>query len=296
MRDSGFKIAIRDDDCSYWTTPDELESVYGKYWKKGIKVSFSVVPYAYNLINNDNRSEMYHIDNPKYIYENESLVKYLKDKIKMGQVEIMQHGYDHSYYVRYNGKSYFLDKKTRENINVKDEVIYLPECIHKNDEIIKRDIIKGKEILEDTFDTEIKIFVPPSNAIRAYVVEEVASLGMNISGTIMPAFNRTKTIQSYRIYINKLLWHIRNKKISYPFIMNYETHKELAGTTVSPSMNKQNFWEKYDYCKHNELPFLLATHYWEINKTEEMHDYFDYILEKIVNEGDKITFMSELLR
>ena len=292
---SSNKVAVRDDDCSYWTMPDELESVYGKYWERGIKVSFSVIPYAYALINRGNRKEMYHSDEARYIYENRPLVEYLKEKIKLNQIEIMQHGYDHSYHIVHNGNRKFLSKDVRDNIKPIDMVEYLPECIHKDDSQIKREICEGKEILEDTFGIKVGVFVPPSNAIRSYVVEEVAGLGMNISGTMTPAFNRKKTVKSVKLYLDKTIWHIKNKEVPYPFLMDYGTHKELAGTTVSPSTNKKSFSMKYEYCKQNNIPFVLATHYWELNEDEATKQYFDFWVEKLLEDKNRVMTMSEVL-
>ena len=39
------KVAIRDDDTSYFTTPDALERVYGDVWDR-VPVCLAVVPFA----------------------------------------------------------------------------------------------------------------------------------------------------------------------------------------------------------------------------------------------------------
>ena len=36
------RCAIRDDDTSFFTRPDDLERVYGRYWGRGIPVSLAV--------------------------------------------------------------------------------------------------------------------------------------------------------------------------------------------------------------------------------------------------------------
>ena len=37
------KFAIRDDDTSYWTKPQELEDAYKEIWAKNIPVSLSII-------------------------------------------------------------------------------------------------------------------------------------------------------------------------------------------------------------------------------------------------------------
>src|SRR5438034_6624971 len=41
----GMKVAIRDDDTSYFTTPEALDRVYGDVWDR-IPVCLAVVPFA----------------------------------------------------------------------------------------------------------------------------------------------------------------------------------------------------------------------------------------------------------
>ena len=38
-------FAIRDDDTSFFTSPEELDSVYSNYWGK-VPISLAVVPFS----------------------------------------------------------------------------------------------------------------------------------------------------------------------------------------------------------------------------------------------------------
>ena len=102
------RVIIRDDDTSFFTTPQMLDAVYGRLWEAGIPVSLAVVP----AVRGDTRI-LYREDHPydpgippRYrgdsmlhpITDNAELCAYLNEKITAGLVEICLHGYTHSYY------------------------------------------------------------------------------------------------------------------------------------------------------------------------------------------------------
>ena len=128
-------LAIRDDDTSYWTDPDDLDYIYGKYIRQGIKLSLAVVPESYRLVFPGDRRKFYIVKEKHFVYENKRLVDYLRPYVLSGQIEIMLHGYDHSYCVQINGKHMFLDMDARAAIgeNVPDNM--LPECIYKENTV-----------------------------------------------------------------------------------------------------------------------------------------------------------------
>ena len=59
-------FSIRDDDTSYWTSVEELDRIYNGLFRKGFKVSFSVIPYAYKAINRGNRAALYFSKDQEY--------------------------------------------------------------------------------------------------------------------------------------------------------------------------------------------------------------------------------------
>ena len=198
----------------------------------------------------------------------------------------MLHGFDHSYCICREGKNYFLDEELRKSVGDTDKLQFVPECIHKADDLLKNQLKNGKQILEDTFGMTVKTFVPPSNALRPKAVEIVESMGMNISGTITSRFNRTVDFYSVMVYLQKAMWRFRGYEIPYPYVMKYKEHMELPGNTFTPSMNRKKFEESYIFCKHNCQPFVLATHYWELLSNVELRRYFDAFLAKVCAEDD----------
>ena len=286
-------FAIRDDDTSYWTSVAELQELYGKYLDQGLKVSLAVVPQSVQTFDRGTRKKMYQKDDCHYVYENKPLVDFLKYYIRQGKIEIMQHGYDHSYYVQIGNENVFLDEELRKKIGDTDQVKFVPECIHKQDEILKKQLEEGNRILEDTFGTWVQVFVPPSNALRPQAVEIVEKLGMNISGTMTDKFNRKVDMYSVNVYLRKALWRLTKHGISYPYTMKYKAHKELTGYAFTPSMNMEKFKNQYEFCKRNNCNFTLATHYWELLSDIQLKDQFYKFLDTALQE-QKAGFVSEV--
>ena len=55
-----FFVAIRDDDTSFWTKPEELERLYAWFFERGGKVSLAVIPYSWKQINPGDRERILH--------------------------------------------------------------------------------------------------------------------------------------------------------------------------------------------------------------------------------------------
>ncbi len=78
----GFDVAfsIRDDDISYFTPAENLDSIYQNAWNLGFKTSLAVIP-AHKAVNTLNVPINIRNSNKYYkIYQNANLVKYLKKK------------------------------------------------------------------------------------------------------------------------------------------------------------------------------------------------------------------------
>jgi len=146
-------ILIRDDDTNFFTKTEMLESIYSKAWNEGFKVSLSVIPLQKGIDDisvppNERKTGLSYS-----IVVNESLIKYLKNKIQQESVEILQHGIHHTYDecrrgefagTSYNGKQ----------------------------------ILCGRDIIVQAFGTEPKFFVPPGEDISQKNLKLISQLGM----------------------------------------------------------------------------------------------------------------------
>jgi len=288
------KIAIRDDDLSYWTSVEEIEDLYGEYFQKGMKISFATVPNSVKIYYGGDRTKFYLGNERRLICDNSQLVDYIKEHIREGHIEIMQHGYDHTYCIELNEQRVLLSEDVRKQVGKTNQLTFVPECIHKSDECLKKELKEGKELLEDTFGVKMSVFVPPSNALRAGAVKVIEQLGMNISGTMLPNFNRDKDIYSVAVYLKKILWRMKNKDLSYPYIMKYKNHKELTGYALTPSTNMKKFYNQLSFCKENDLYGTIATHYWELIENEELRVKLQKIMDKLYEENNLTVSLSEI--
>ena len=96
------KFAIRDDDISFFTRPEDLENIYKEIWERNILVSFSVVPFSVESHYCGDWDNFYQETELKAIGENKDLVDFLKSKLKENKISIMLHGYSHQYKVAEN--------------------------------------------------------------------------------------------------------------------------------------------------------------------------------------------------
>lgn len=279
--------SVRDDDTSYWTTPNILEKIYGEYLCAGNKLSLAVIPCAYQMLFPENRKKFYVGDQRKYINENKELVDFLVPYVRKGQIEIMQHGYDHSYSVMIQGKVTALNFECRKEIGF-EKTVLLGECVYKDIHVLKEELYEGKTLLEDTFHTKVKTFVPPSNALTKETVLEIEKLDMNISGTMTAHYNRKKDIYSLRVFIKKMLWKLVGNTCSYPYVMKYQRHKEIVGYSFTPATDYEMFTRIFAQCLKLGCGFTLSTHYWEIDQNEELKKRFEDFISSWASQAESV--------
>ncbi len=287
-------LVIRDDDLSYWTKPEKIEKIYSPLFKKGIKISFAVIPYAVKMYNPGDFDSMYQdVDTAKPIGENREIVEYMKEKIKEGVAEIMLHGYNHLYSLKAGDKLYVATKYNIEYLKSKGEPFsFVGEYMDKYEKLYFK-TGEGKRYLEDIFGVKIKNFVPPSNQIGMEGVRTVAENGLNISGIAGKKYDRELNLKGLESYLKRIIFKFKHPNLTYPYIVDYGSHKELAGYAFTPSTDWERYENQLSFCDQNNLPFQIATHYWEL-EGELLQKYYDFI-EKVLSKGFKSAFLKEVL-
>src|SRR2546427_3639881 len=91
------KVAIRDDDTSYFTTPEALSRVYGDVWTR-VPVCLAVVPFAVGYEQPGIPPAHWHSGESFALDRNPALVAFLRELIASGRVTIALHGYTHQDY------------------------------------------------------------------------------------------------------------------------------------------------------------------------------------------------------
>lgn len=228
-------MCLRDDDTSYFTAPGELKYCYGDFWGV-LPVTLATVPFIHGSAEKiwevekeeDRFKELrkweekatfeeltqYHLLEP--IGLNKDLVEELKLFINMKLIEIAQHGVNHRY-----GE-------------------FGPEMQEKN--VLFRGIRDGKEYLEKVFETEINIFIPPSNTIDTVCLDEVNRLNMqlfscgsvicnNILDRAIKVLGRPRdTIDAVKNRILRTEWMPIRERMGYVIVgaLTYDPEKDFA--------------------------------------------------------------------
>ena len=94
------KLIIRDDDCNFFTRPEDLEHVYRSI--SDFPVTFAVVPEVTDVYGGCPDTMNNTI--PRSVGENKELVTYLKQKLEEGKCDIALHGVYHGYKFDKDGK------------------------------------------------------------------------------------------------------------------------------------------------------------------------------------------------
>lgn len=292
-------LIIRDDDLSFWTNPNEIDFLYKPLFDKRIKISFAAIPCAVKSFNLGNFKSFYQDDNSQTpIFENKDIVEYIRDKIKEGLVEIMLHGYTHLY----NFKSFDNNIMTASYKNLSyyrknnKRIEFLGEFNSNSSfDMLNKKVVEGKKILEDTFLVKVHDFVPPSNQISKDGIRAIYNNNLNLSGFVGRKYNREFSVKGLLSLLRIIGFKILNKDISYPYIIDYGHHKELSGYALTPVTDKLKYQKQIKYCVKNNLPFQIATHYWELNKNEYLKKDFYEIVNKLVDLDFKSKFLQEIL-
>jgi len=262
-------MQIRDDDISYFTTPQELENVWGKWYGK-VNILFAITPFMVE-------TKEYKIDGREFschqlgdkefdIAKNIELVKYIKELLEKGYVKIGLHGYNHKYMI--------------ENDTL------IAEYDIKDEKILYDKSIKAKEHLEKLFDTKIDIFIPPDNAVSSETIKALSKSGFKKVLRAFPIrYIDTKLKFSFisfwikRIYF-KLKYNLVYSKTYFNGYLDEEASYLYKGQSLEQLINDYKLYKKYN------LPFTLATHYWELK--DEIKENLDNFLEKVLDDRKTI--------
>ena len=230
-------FAIRDDDISYFTTPEQIEEIYNEIWDI-CPISFSMVPFHGCTKTGAIPQEYWEGEQMFPIGKNRLLVDFLTEKIRNGKVCITLHGHNH----KDNPDGYEFET----GINLVSKV---------------RD---GKKYLEKLFGCPIRVFVPPHNRVSKEGLRAVIKNNLHLAN-VPPFRHRDKFLHASVIIpsVRRLLLKCRHRGKPYPFVLNFGDHKELQCHGLVPRTQLQELLKKFEFCYQMNGAFVLAAHYWE---------------------------------
>ena len=232
------EFCIRDDDTSYFTSPEELDAVYSEAELKG-PVSLAVVPY-HCAGTSKGVPETFRMRGTIHpLHENAALVEYLRNGISKGRFEVMLHGYHH------------------------DEPDGLPEFTNRND--LWQRVSRGRKYLEDLLGTAVRVFVPPRNTIGAAGLRAIAREGLHLGGTAgVRAGWPIAAPATWRTWLQLRKWR-KSGGLGVPWILDLGDHREIPGNAVTPAASFVDNQKRFQTALAIGGVFCVATHYWEMN-------------------------------
>ena len=225
-------LALRDDDLCYFSKIKEIEKAYKDVWNV-LPISFATIPFI------NPKNSIGGLDNVSKIRdyplgENKELTRFIKNKIKEGQISIMLHGYNHSNWpdgtYEYNLKSF--------------ETLY-------------ERTLKGKQYLEELFDMALKTFVPPHGELskqgdRAVVSNKLNIAGASLTSRIFFRYDYLKNLAKVLIY--------KKRNLPYPYLLKFSDHKEVWPFRFEPDVKWDVIKRAIDFTIERDGILCLSTH------------------------------------
>jgi hypothetical protein len=230
-------FCIRDDDTSFFTSPDELEQAYGEVTKHG-PVSLAIIPFCRAGMSRglpETHRGRWSIHS---LADNKPLVEYLRQGIADGRYEAMLHGFHH------------------------DEPRIQREFVGGLD--LSRKVREGKNYLEALLRTKIHVFVPPHNEIGRKGLEAIVREGLHLAGVAgMRSGWPWLGPASLKVWFRLRRWRMSGHA-GIPWILDLADHSELAGNAVTPTSSLKRNLQVLDEAVRVNGVFCAATHYWEL--------------------------------
>ena len=239
------KVAIRDDDTCYFTTPEALARVYHDVWDR-LPICLATVPFAIGYERAGIPREHWHSGEAFALDKNLELASALKELVASRRATVALHGYTHQ------------DFRDGYEFQAAPD----PE----------RRVADGLRYLHDTLDTPISVFVPPHNALSKRGLSAVGSAGLNILGSFL-SFRPSMRPWDWRTPAN--WWRVhrfrratqrtRADRLVYPHVLRYADHAEFGCHSLIPGTTLEELIGRFDEARCWGGDFCLATHYWEVD-------------------------------
>jgi predicted deacetylase len=231
------KVAVRDDDTCYFTTPEALARVYQDVWDR-VPVCLATVPCAIGY----ERAGI-----PREHWRSGQLVSALKELVASRRATIALHGYTH------------------QDFPDGFEFQAAPDP--------ERRVRDGLRALRDTLSAHISVFVPPHNALSRRGIAAVGAAGLNILGSFlsfrpsMRPWDRRTLGNWWRVRrFRDSLGRSRHDRLVYPHVLRYTTHAEFGCHSLIPGTTLQELTAGFAEARRAGGDFCLATHYWEVDE------------------------------
>ena len=239
------KVSIRDDDTCYFTSPAELERVYGRIWER-VPVCLATIPFAKGYRSPAVPQKYWTSGEAFALERNGETSAFLRELASRGRITIALHGYTH------------------EDFPDGWEFQAAPDP--------GRRVQGGLTYLRGLLQAPISIFVPPHNALSKRALSAVSNARLNLLGSFLsfhparrPFEARTLAnwfrVQRFRAKTGRT----RRDRMVYPFVLRYAHHAEFGCHSLVPGTSVQSLVAGFEEARAHGGDFCLATHYWEVD-------------------------------
>lgn len=268
MRDRPLYFAIRDDDTSFFTRPEQLESCYGDIWDI-CPISLSVVPFHACTKSGAVPKEYWSGDEVFPLERNSELVDFLREGVARKRLHITLHGYHH-----------------------RDEPDGYEFAVSRD---LERKVIEGRRYLESLLGQPIKVFVPPHNSLGRDGYRSVIGQGLSISGiqTFRPAL-RGWDPRIVGLGLKKRILPGCTGRLHSTMVFP-DGHREVPYEPLTPPISAERLLHRFDQTLRTGGIFCVATHYWEFDVPGRGHPHtirqvLRMLWERVTAHQDKVRF------
>jgi predicted deacetylase len=267
------KVAIRDDDTSYFTRPERLEHVYRGVWDR-LPICLATVPFAIGYERPGIPAEHWHSGESFALDRNTELAAFLRQQIESRRVTTALHGFTHQDYP----DGFEFQAAPDPDRRVRD----------------------GLHYLRGTLGAPVSIFVPPHNALSKRGLAAVSAAGLNLLGSFL-SFRPSMRPWDLRTAGN--WWRVRQyraqrgltraDRMVYPFVLRYRRHAEFGCHSLIPGTTADELIRGFEEARRAGGDFCIATHYWEVS--DAMRDVLLRVLDHAAGcAGVRFTSAEEL--
>jgi len=252
-------FTIRDDDVSYFTTPQQIDQIYKEAWQTGFKITLAAIP-KHKATEDRSIPHQFRGDLGSHdLRDNMDLIKHLEKALQSGLIDVIQHGFTH------------------------EEISGKPEFYINDISELRMRLEEGNRILENSFKKKINVFSAPHGMISREAWKILREEGITICrtyGLYTLLKNTPITISNLKTLIKIGLQHPHILKRPIPTgIVKFPGMIEMQSSWVHASdlpYDLKVFKAKFAEALQHRGLFNLITHHW---------DYFDESRKELVGNS-----------
>lgn len=293
------RLAIRDDDANYFTTPEELEYCYSDIWDmlpptlcliSKVRGNWQKWVHKIYIDRQQTDWDAWTKDNRPYpIEENKELIAFLREKIADKKLDVAFHAKYHR-----NGDDELPPE--RSNNYIRGAEFYTNRDLT---EYIKTEV----EHLSHLLHYPITVFTPPQNLLTHKGYQSVLNAGLNMCGGGIAFYKKEKDMRGLMNMGKQLWFKAMHKDNDYPRVLHYTNHTEIPyHYPLQPGIRLQLLIDAFDMVRQFDGDFVLSTHYVEFpypmvyDEKLTMKNVLNQFLDYTSKYNVKYVSLSEMLK